>query len=478
MNIHLIGIGGTGMASLAGLLVESGHRVTGSDEGIYPPMSDQLARLGIAPFEGYCAANIEGANPEIAIIGNVIRRDNPEAQEVLRRGIKYHSMPSALADFFLKDRTPLVIAGTHGKTTVSTLTAWLLLSCKLTPGYLIGGIGINAGKSYSTGNDPFFVVEGDEYDTAFFDKGPKFLHYRPRGLLITSIEFDHADIYRDFDHLMDAFRRLVKILPPDGLIVANTDDKNVRSIVKAAECRVVSYGLDKNADYHPENIEISKMGTSFRLSNTDCEFTSPLWGEHNLSNVTGALSLLIESGQNATDLASGLAEFKGVKRRQEVVAELKGVTIVDDFAHHPTAARKTIESMRLRFPDRRLWAIFEPRSNSSRRNIFQREYESAFSGADRVIIASPYREAAIPRKERLDVDRLAIAILKNGTDAHAISSTDNILEFIMRGIDHGDVVLVMSNGTFDGLCQKLAGALEKRRIIADRKDIVPGKVPR
>lgn len=466
------------MASMAGLLVEAGHRVTGSDEKIYPPMDGQIERMGIKPFEGYAPSNIDRASPELVIIGNVIRRDNPEAQEVLRRGLRYQSMPAALSDLFLKDRTPIVVAGTHGKTTSSTLLAWLLMGCGLDPGFLIGGIGVNFQRSYATGKGSFFVVEGDEYDTAFFDKGPKFLHYRPHALLLTSIEFDHADIYRDLPHVLSSFVRLIGIMPSDGLIVANADDRNVMDVASEAKCRAVRYGMNSGPEYYPIDVKVSKEGTSFSLPGIEERFTLPMWGEHNLSNAVGVIAVLVESGQDPRLIASGLGAFLGVRRRQEIFAEPQGISIIDDFAHHPTAVRKTIESVRQRFPGRRLWAIFEPRSNTSRRKFFQREYAEAFLGADRVIIAKPYREDAIAPDERLDVDSLADDIIRKGGHAFSISSTENIIEFVMRGVIAGDVLLVMSNGAFDGICGKLTTAIECRRIVADRGDITPGRIPK
>ena len=476
MRIHLLGIGGTGMGSLAGLLREAGHAVTGTDLKLYPPMSDQIAALGIVPFEGYAAANVAKADPELAIIGNVIRRDNPEAQEVLRRGIPYRSMPQALAELFLAGRTPMVVTGTHGKTTASTMTAWLLDVAGLEPGFLIGGVGLNFGKSYRVGRGPFFVVEGDEYDTAFFDKGPKFLHYRPQACIITSIEFDHADIYRDLEAIRESFRRLVAILPPDGLLVANADDPEVMAVAGRARCRVVTYGLTAGV-WRPANVAAGPEGTAFDLGPATTRYRLPMWGAHNLSNAAGILAMLAESGVAEAKLAAGLAGFKGVRRRQELVAEIKGVTVIDDFAHHPTAVAKTIASMRERFPGRRVWAIFEPRSNTSRRNVFQQEFAGALAAADRAIVASPFKAEAIADAERFDAAAVAAAIMRRGIDAHHIPDTEHIVEFVMRGVAAGDVILVMSNGGFDNLPGRLADALGRRRIYAPGEAVPSSRVP-
>lgn len=477
MRIHLLGIGGTGMGSLAGLLAEAGHAVTGTDLKLYPPMSDQLADLGVTPLEGYRAENISSIKPELVIIGNVIRSNNPEAQEVMRLGIPYRSMPAALSDLFLCNRTPMVISGTHGKTTTSTLAAWLLDSAGEDPGFLIGGVGQNFGRSYKIGRGHFFVIEGDEYDTAFFDKGPKFLHYRPQALLITSIEFDHADIYKDLAGILTSFSRLVSILPPDGIIVANADDANVMGIIHSSPCRVVTYGL-KSGDWLPSKVTTESQGTSFELQKAGSRFLAPLWGNHNLANVVGVLAMLIESGMSSEKLKAGLATFKGVKRRQELVSGEKGIYIIDDFAHHPTAVAKTIESMRMRFPKQRLWAIFEPRSNTSRRNIFRDDFIHALKSADRVIIASPFRAETIDPSERFDSLSVAAAITKLGTDAHHIPNTDNIIEFVIRGVEAGDVILIMSNGSFDGLPTRLAEAVSRRHIYSDNDTIPRSRVLR
>ncbi|HPW45885.1 MAG TPA: Mur ligase family protein [bacterium] len=478
MKVHLIGIGGTGMASLAGLLSESGHIVSGSDGKIYPPMSDLLADLKVKIFEGYEASHIAAAKPDLVIIGNVIRRENPEAQEAINSGVEYTSMPVAISSLYLKDRTPLVITGTHGKTTISSLVAWLVKSCDFDPGYLIGGISRNFNKNYAVGKDNYFIIEGDEYDTAFFDKGPKFLHYRPQAVIISSIEFDHGDIYSDIDQILKSFRRLVEIVPPDGVIIANGDDPNVSEVVKNSACRVITYGKNPGNTYYPKNVRLLESSVRFEISNIKGYFEMKMWGEHNILNAVGSIAMLTECGMPSEKLAKGLSTFTGVRRRQEIVHEAKGVTIIDDFAHHPTAVKKTIESVRQRFGARRLWAIFEPRSNTSRRNFFQNEYSEAFSEADRILIAHPYRENDIPAHERLDVEKIASSLHRMGKDAHSISSTENIVEYVMRGVDHGDIILVMSNGAFDGITSKLAEGLKCRRIINNRSEITPSRVPK
>lgn len=465
-HIHMVGIGGTGMGSLARLLLEKGYRVTGSDEKLYPPMSDQLAALKIKVYEGYSADNLK-ERPDLVVIGNVITKMNPEAQEVMRLGLPYRSMPQAVAEFFLKDRTPVVVAGTHGKTTTATILAWLLTCAGEDPGYLIGGVGLNFEKSAHDGSGRIFVVEGDEYDTAFFDKGPKFLHYRPKAVLLTSIEFDHADIYRDLDHVKGSFRRLAAIVAPDGVIIANGEDGNVKDVLKDANCRVLTYGLKEGFDYHSKEIDLSAEGTSFELVSPGSRyrFRTALSGEHNLSNLVGSIAVLLEYGIRPDAIQTGLDTFKGVKRRQELVGEVNSVTVIDDFAHHPTAVAKTIAGMRQKYPGRRLWAIFEPRSNTSRRNVFKDDFIRALSTADRVVIGGVFRSEKIPEAERLDVQSVADSIMRQGVDAHYIPDTKNLLEFVLRNINANDVVLVMSNGAFDDVPRKLVEGLKRRRII-------------
>ncbi len=464
-HIHMVGIGGTGMGSLARLLVEKGYRVTGSDEKLYPPMSDQLAELKIKIFEGYGAANLS-EKPDLVIIGNVITKMNPEAQEVLRLGLPYRSMPQAVAEFFLKGKTPIVVAGTHGKTTTATLLAWLFSEAGEDPGFLIGGVGKNFEKSAHVGGGRIFVIEGDEYDTAFFDKGPKFLHYLPQAILLTSIEFDHADIYRDLNHIKESFKKLMGVLPPDGLLICNGEDENVSEIAKLAKGRTLTYGLKAGTNYYPENVSATETGTNFDLAgpNVSANFTTTLSGDHNLSNVVGAIAILCEYGVSPEKIQKGLATFKGVARRQEIVGEVKSVVVIDDFAHHPTAVAKTIQAMRQKYPDRRLWAIFEPRSNTSRRNIFREGFIDALSKADRVLIGGVFRSEKIPENERLDVQGVADTLMRKGIDAHYIPQSDNLLEFALRNISANDVVLFMSNGAFDNLPRRLVEGMKRRRV--------------
>jgi len=461
MHIHMLGICGTGMTSLAQLFKEAGHSVTGSDQNIYPPMSTQLEALGIDVEEGYKPEHLSN-KPDLVIVGNVITKQNPEAQEMMRLGLPYRSMPQALSEFFLGERTPIVIAGTHGKTTLSTLTAWLLQTAGEEPGFFIGGIGRNFKSGSHAGRGPFFVIEGDEYDTAFFDKGPKFLHYKPHVVMLTSIEFDHADIYKNIDHLMNSFRNLVRLLPHDGLLIACNEYETVQAIAKEAKCRVIYYGLDKG-DYHAENLSTTNAYSEFSLlgPNTNHSFRCPLFGNHNMQNVIAATALLIESGIPSETVQKGLDSFLGIARRQDLIGEAGGITIIDDFAHHPTAVRETIEAMHMRYPKKRLIAIFEPRSNTSRRNIFHQEFVEAFAGADRAIIASVHQPEKIPAPERLDVARLAEDLMRSGVDAHYIPNTEHILEFVLRGVNSGDLILVMSNGDFDGLAKKLLQGIKK-----------------
>lgn len=454
-HIHMLGICGTGMTSLATLLLGEGHRITGSDENVYPPMSTQLEEMGIEINRGYKPEHL-GNTPDQVIVGNVIRRDNPEALSVIERKIPYSSMPQALSDYFLNDRTPVVVAGTHGKTTLSTLTSWLLDAAGEAPGFFIGGIGRNFGTGARKGSGSFFVIEGDEYDTAFFDKGPKFLHYRPQAVILTSVEFDHADIYRDVDHIERSFTKLMEIIPSDGLLVACNEYERVHTVAKSASCKVVWYGQD-DGDYCTKGVSIEDDGTSFTLMHAKGEsrLKMPMFGAHNLQNVVAASALLIESGIDPEKIQKGLSTFEGVARRQDLVGEAAGVVVIDDFAHHPTAVAKTIDAIRARYPRRRLWALFEPRSNTSRRNVFQDRYALAFANADQAIIGHVHRADSIPDSERMDTAKLARDITSGGTNARAMDTTDEMLEVLDAELKEGDAVLIMSNGSFDNIAKRL-----------------------
>ncbi|MBU4484806.1 UDP-N-acetylmuramate:L-alanyl-gamma-D-glutamyl-meso-diaminopimelate ligase [bacterium] len=455
-HIHLLGIGGTGMASLAGLLVKSGYKVSGSDLDIYPPMSDLLRNLKVKLFKGYDPKNLK-KKPDLAIIGNVIRRDNPEAQAILTESIPYLSMPQTIANLFLKDKISIVIAGTHGKTTTSNLVAWILESAGLDPSFMIGGIGLNFNTNYKLGNGKYFVLEGDEYDTAFFDKGPKFLHYKPSSAILTSIEFDHADIYKDLNQINVSFKKFIDLIPESGNLIACADCQNVLALTPLALAKVSTYGINNESNLHIDSFDFHEKGTTFKVKINGAfhEFNSSLFGVHNLQNSLGAILLCIRLGLEIKSIKDGLASFKGVKRRQEILNSLNGRLVIDDFAHHPTAVKYTIEAIKSHFKGRTVWAIFEPRSNTSRRNIFQSQFAEALSPADKVIVAEVYKSDQLPKDEVLDVKRLIADIRKLGSNANYIKTADEIVNFTNNEAGPEDIFLVMSNGGFDNIHSKL-----------------------
>ncbi|HSA58456.1 MAG TPA: UDP-N-acetylmuramate:L-alanyl-gamma-D-glutamyl-meso-diaminopimelate ligase [bacterium] len=461
-RIHLIAVCGTGMASLAGLLKEKGFAVTGSDQNVYPPMSDQLAALGVDVMIGFKPENIETARPELVVVGNAISRDNAEVLEVQRRGLPILSMPQAIARFFLEDRFPIVVAGTHGKTTTASLLAWVLQRSGQSPGFFVGGILKNFGRSYQVGTGDAFVLEGDEYDTAFFDKGPKFLHYRPRMLILNAVEFDHADIYKNLDDVMESFAKLVALLRKDGVIFADGDNANVRKLVEKAPCRVVRFGLEAGASISADDV-IFGGRTRFRALRDGREFgrfESPLPGRHNLKNLLAVLGVALERGMTIPDIQRALAEFESVKRRQEVLGTFRGVTLIDDFAHHPTAVAETLAALRGRYGKAKLWAVFEPRSNTTRRNIFQKDFARAFDPADEIVFAAPYLAEKIPEGERLHPEEIVADLKALGKKAFFLPSIDEIVALIARESRSGDIVCFMSNGGFGGIYDKTIAALK------------------
>ncbi|RJR51012.1 MAG: UDP-N-acetylmuramate--L-alanine ligase [Desulfobacteraceae bacterium] len=452
-HIHLMGICGTGMASLAGMLKSRGYRVSGSDQNVYPPMSDFLRGLEIPVMEGYRSENLQ-PSPDLVIVGNVITRLNAEAIELSRRRIPYLSMPQALRVFAMEGKRNVVVCGTHGKTTTTSLIAWILDKGRKDPGFMIGGIPVNFGLNFRIGKGPFFVIEGDEYDTAFFDKGPKFLHYAPFYAVITSIEFDHADIYRDLDHVVESFRKFVKLLPPEGVLIANGDDPIVMAEAGKAACRVITYGFGADCDWKAGAIRYGERTTSLdvvRGGERVMTIETPLYGRHNLSNLLSSVVLSDSVGLERGDLLEALRTYRGVKRRQEVKGEQGGILILDDFAHHPTAVRETIRAVKERFRERRLVAVFEPRSNSSRRKVFQEAYAHAFDQAELVLVPDPPMPEKTPEEQRFSSAELVEALHKRGLDAVYGRDTAALIEEILHRCLPGDVLLFMSNGSFDNL---------------------------
>jgi UDP-N-acetylmuramate: L-alanyl-gamma-D-glutamyl-meso-diaminopimelate ligase len=461
-HIHLIGICGTAMASLAGMLQQRGHRVTGSDAAAYPPMSDFLASLGIPLAQPFSEKNLD-PRPDLVIVGNAISRGNVELEYVLDQRVPFESMARLVYDEFLAGKERLVVAGTHGKTTTSSLLAWLLAENQRAPGFLIGGIPENFGSSFALGAGPAFVIEGDEYDTAFFDKGPKFLHYFPDAVILTSVEFDHADIYKDLDEVKTSFKRLVNLIPKRGLLVAWDGHPNVDECVSRAFCRVERYGFSENSAWRIADIRYDEATTRwsvFRSGSLWAEFESQMAGEYNVLNATAAAAMAANRGVPVDAIASALRSFRSVKRRLEVRAEVHGVTFIDDFAHHPTAIRGTLKALRTRYAGRRLWAILEPRSNTLRRRVFEAELSDSLSSADQVVLAGVFKSDAIPEAERLDPDHIIAQLKVTGTPALLLSSVDEIVDTVAPELREGDVVAILSNGGFGGIYEMLPAKLK------------------
>jgi UDP-N-acetylmuramate: L-alanyl-gamma-D-glutamyl-meso-diaminopimelate ligase len=469
---YLIAIGGTAMTPLAALLVEKGERVLGSDLPLYPPMSDRLSALGIDVLPGFAAANLP-AGVDRVVVGNLAGKDNPELVAALSRGLPVASMPETLRTEFLAGRHPVVVAGTHGKTTTTALTAWLLAAAGEAPGYLVGGEPRNFPAPSAIGGGPAFVVEGDEYSTSWDDKGPKFLHYAPETFVLTSVEFDHADLYADLDAVKAAFRAGVALVPPGGRVVAFGDDPNVRDVLASARARVVLYGFEgPDLDLRADSVEEGPGGTRFVVhprGRAPFAASSPLAGRHNVANALAALAAGEGLGIPAERLAAGLGSFLGVKRRLEERATAAGVTVVDDFAHHPTAVATTLAGARRRWPGRRVWGVFEPRSLTAGRADFLDPYFEALRGADAVAIAAPFHAARLSRPGApgaLDVETLVARLEAQGTEAFTAPDPGALATGLVPRLAAGDVVVVMSSGAFGGLCGKLVQALAEREAAA------------
>jgi UDP-N-acetylmuramate: L-alanyl-gamma-D-glutamyl-meso-diaminopimelate ligase len=467
-HIHLIGICGTAMASLAGMLKQRGFRVTGSDAAAYPPMSDFLAELTIPVAQPFDPRNLDPV-PDLVVVGNAISRGNVELEQLLDQRIPFCSLPQLLHDEFLRGKEVLVVAGTHGKTTTTSMLAWIFHTAGMQPSFLIGGIAENFGSSFHLGQGKHFILEGDEYDTAFFDKGPKFLHYFPDSVILTSVEFDHADIYKDLDAVETAFKRLVNLVPRRGRIIAfdgmagsEAESSSMERCLSKAFSPVERYGASERAAWRITNLNLEAEGTRWSVSQTGRPWTDlafSLAGEYNVWNATAAAAMAFSYGISKQEIAAALKTFKSVKRRLEIKAQVNGITVIDDFAHHPTAIAGTLKALRARYAGARLWAILEPRSNTLRRRVLQADLARSLALADEVVVAAVFRSEAVPENERLELPELAADIQRHGRRARLMKDADEIVENVAPEMSSGDVVAILSNGGFGGIYEKLPARL-------------------
>lgn len=452
-SVHFIGIGGTAMASAAVAMQQRGYQVTGSDvDVIYPPMSTFLAEHSVRVQTGYAEGNL-AHRPDLVVVGNAISRGNPEAEAVLDRKMRYCSLPELLKEFFIRGKRSLVVTGTHGKTTTTSLLTWVFESAGLHPSYLIGGIPRNLGQGARFTNSPWFIIEGDEYDTAFFDKRSKFVHYLPEVAIINNLEFDHADIFGSLADIQLAFRRMINLIPRNGLLLANGDEPNLAPLLDIRHCPVKRFGLGVSNEIRAAGIILAENGSEFHLGNT--VFRIPLIGELNVRNALAVAACARHCGLTDAQIQQGFDTFTGVARRMDVRGEAGGVTVVDDFGHHPTALRETIRGLRVKFPGRRLWAVFEPRSNTTRRNVFQTELVDALERADLVVVAEVARLEQLRPEERLNPEQLMQDLRLTGKPAAYLPSVDAIIDHLATGARPGDVVCIFSNGGFGGIHTRL-----------------------
>ena len=473
-HIHLVGICGTAMASLAGMLKQRGFQISGSDAAAYPPMSDFLCQLNIPVAQPFDTKNLE-PRPDLVVIGNAISRGNVELEYVLDQRIPLCSLPQLLHDEFLRGKEVLVVAGTHGKTTTTSMLSWIFHSAELDPSFLIGGIAENFGSSFRLGEGKHFILEGDEYDTAFFDKGPKFLHYFPDAVILTSVEFEHADIYKDLDAVETAFKRLVNLIPRRGRIVAfdgvvgqaaesPRPSSSLDRCLAKAFCPVERYGAGPRAHWKIGNLRLEPGRTCWNVLRDDqawADFEFALAGEYNVWNATAAAALAAGCGISREAIMAALKTFKSVKRRLEVKAQVNGIPIIDDFAHHPTAIAGTLKALRARYPGARLWAILEPRSNTMRRRVLQNDLARSLALADEIVVAGVFRSEAIPENERMQLPELAAEISRQGKQARLLPDADAIVRAIAPELRSGDVVAILSNGAFGGIYEKLPARLRE-----------------
>ena len=449
------------MASLAGMLVEQGHKVTGSDENVYPPMSSELKRLGIPVREGYSPENLVGS-PDTIVVGNAITRGNPELEHALNNKMHYTSMAAVVKDNFIRGHHSIVVAGTHGKTTTTSLMAWAMERAGANPSFLIGGVAENFNSSFRITNGSFFVIEGDEYDTAYFDKGPKFMHYLPDTVILNNIEFDHADIYRDIEAVKFAFSRLINLIPGNGRLIAGWDSDLVRELSPRAFCRVESFGTGDEARWRANKVSFSSEMTTFtvRVEGREAgQYRTPLAGLFNVRNCLGVIAACDALGLDRRNVADALAEFKSVKRRLEVRGEIGGVTVIDDFAHHPTAVRETLQAARGKYPGRRIFAIFEPRSYTAQIKLFQQQFEDALAEADEIIIARLFHPERYTQETAISPSEMLDHLRARGRAAQYIASPDDIVADVAPRLTGTEVLVIMSNGSFGGIHDKMLTAL-------------------
>lgn len=460
-HIHLMGICGTAMASLAGLLKDRGYKITGSDSNPYPPMSTQLENLGIQIMKGYKADNLHPV-PDFVIVGNVISANNDEAIELMKLGVPYTSLPKAMGEFIIQNRESVVVSGTHGKTTTTSMMSWVAEQQGVKPGFLIGGIPRNFSQSFKNPEGNYFIIEGDEYDTAFFDKVPKFIHYKPKHVILTSVEFDHADIYKDLQAVKDSFARLMKLIPQEGTLIACAEDDNVLELRALAKCKnSFTYGFGKG-DFRAEILSQDEKMVSF-IVRFNGEVMGPyhvnLTGDYNILNATAVIAMAKNLGFSPEKTKQALESFSGVKRRQEILGEPNGILIIEDFAHHPTAVRETVRGIQKKYPGRKVFSVFEPRSATSRRKVFQKDYVEAFKGSHEVLLAKAFDQSKINEEDRFSTHELVQDLLESGVVAHDFDSVDQIVEGLKEKSKPGDIILIMSNGGFDGIYGKLLSRL-------------------
>lgn len=458
-SVHFVGICGTAMASVAAAMRERGFEVTGSDQSVYPPMSTFLAERCIPVMNGYAEANL-AHNPDLVVIGNAISRGNPEAELALERKLRYCSLPELLKEFFLRGKRSLVVTGTHGKTTTTSLLAWVFESSGRNPSFLIGGIPTNLGQGARFTDSEWFVIEGDEYDTAFFDKRSKFVHYLPEVVIINNVEFDHADIFENLAVIQTSFKRLINLVPRNGLLLANGDDENIAPLLGIKHCPIARFGLGEANNRRAQNLQLRPEGSAFELDGHT--FEVPLIGELNVRNALAVAACALHCGLTHSEIQKAFASFKGIRRRMEPRGEANGITVIDDFGHHPTAIKETIRALRVRYPGRRLWAIFEPRTNTTRRNVFQRELAEALALADAVVVSQIARLELLKPEERLDPEQLMCEIASDGKPAAYLAAVEEIVAHLQQQARAGDVVTVFTNGGFGNIHEKLLTAFAAR----------------